>query len=237
MTGENEEVLSQPETESNSQGTPPEKKQEKSPEQKRHDYEMAARRLSMKNWRQEAAEEGKKARDAAVRQVAKQAGFDENDADNKKQVDFIANSISATRDAETQAERKVLANRSSEWLADTFKQLDIEPSSQEALAVGNTLFKKYGVNDPEKYSDPKLIEQEMENLAAKLSRKKPDPIKEEAMRKSGAPKGSAESRAGEPGVRSKIEAAELSRKWGVSKERADKISKLRGEAEKSVWAR
>lgn len=216
-TEENQPVLSQ-ETETTVESTQVKSESKGNPE-------MARRRLAMKPWRQELAEETKKATDEASKRAATEEGFEDSE-ENAKQRSFISKTLNYTREAEGKARVGILTKHSSDALTETFKSLEIDPTSDEARLVGNHMFRKFGVEDPERFADSKLVEQEMENLTSRLTRKKVDPIKEEAIRKAGAPKGSSESRTESTVAAKKGEDKDIAKRMGISPERVEKIKKL-----------
>jgi len=234
MDGETDTVLSQEEK-------PQPESQPQETEAKRHNYENAGRRILNKAMRSRIAEMSAGLTDDEIQQVVKDTmssmGYDPEDENNAKQAKVIAkmqSSIEGMKAKKVRDMRNGRVKESSTVLSETLKNLGYDPHSFEGRTIGQHLFNKYDVDDPDIFRDKEMIELEINELTSSLSKKKTtNPMKQEAIRKAASPQPAAESRSPDAATVRRSEDEEFAKRMGVSVTKAAKLRQL--EAKLPSW--
>jgi len=197
--------------------------------------EEAKHRIFRREWKRKMAELGTAAPTAdqieAVKAEMKAAGLVGTEEGSEetagKQAAFIANSnarLNADRERKANDIKRTAAN---ETLAGTLEELGYKKGTPEYQMLGQALFNRHGIENPDLYADKELVEREREALAAALQRKTgtPDPVTGAVIARAGAPKPAAESRhPPAAGITAEVKAYAKDR--GISEEAAKRQMEL-----------
>lgn len=236
-TVEKEIVLSQEVT----QPVVTEVPKEKTPEEKEQARKAFERRQQAKNWKAELRrinEEGPTPEEAkAVEELAKKEGFDLSKPENKSHVDLMVKVNSAQNELRDRKRNGILAQASRDNLGATLEELEYEKGSDGFTAIGNHLFRKFGTENPDFYTDKDAVSKEIDSYQKAIQRKdKPvSPIEEHVAAKASTPKPESESRAGTQVADDAAKNKAYAEKHGLSEAKAPKI--LEKQQKLPSWAR
>lgn len=232
MTGEQEEtVLSQEEKQQTQQAEP---QPEGAPEERKHNFENATRRIMTKSMRNRIAELSNGLTEDEIQNVVKSTmstlGVDPEDRDNESQAKMFAKmqaNIESYRVNKIRNARSENAKQASTLLTGTLKELGYDPHSNEGRMIGQHLFNRYDVDDPDIFRDKSLVEQEIGELTNKLSRgKQQNPVTQAAINKAGVPQGTSQSRSPSQEQQRTSDDSAYANRYGVSKNKAAKLRQL-----------
>lgn len=230
-TGDEKEIVDASETETTTEtvtepSSKPEAVSEETKEERRNAYNL---RQERKRWRDELsrARDGEAVTEediAAAQELARKQGFDLDD-DKKKQIDLIAKVadevVSRKSERVEKKSKEVLVKHSRENLKNTLLGLGYSENTKEYSAAGNLIWKHFGVDDPDAFSDQDEVAAVLDDYVNSLKPKKGNSVDDEIMRKSGAPKPTGSS--GRSKGSEDPEIKRLVQTMGISEEKAKTI--------------
>lgn len=201
----------------------------KEEETRQHNRENALRRLNHKEWQKKVSDltESPELAREAVRRAAERHGFKTDDEGNAKQIDLVADALHEHTLSRERQIKETKRQAATETLSSTLKELDYDPSSEEFKIVGNILFQRFGIDNPDVYGDPDRMRKELEDLTSRITRtKKKDAVTDSLVRKASLPAATTESRSASSAETQKVQSKKVSSELGVSEAKASKLAEM-----------
>lgn len=168
---------------------------------------------------------------AQIREQGLETRTDDGQVDveaTRKQAAVIAKSNARQLALRHQKEMAIKTKAANATLGQTLKDIGYDPAEPAYTMLGNALFRRHGVDNPDLYDDPDFVRRECEAITASLTRKASsgDTVATAVTRRAAKPPPNTESRFSKTSDTANEAVKQYAKERGVSEEKAKRLMEL-----------